>query len=159
MEKKKRCEFCQEWFTPHPFSPHQRGCAKPACRKQRKAAAGKRWWGKNPDYGKSRRQKIRVWARNYPNYWRQYRKNHPDYAGRDNHRRRAAHKKARTAAKQDAATQVYVETLNSIVDTNPISAAKQDTAHGRINALLKCLIWKETAAKQDAVAGFLCRAP
>jgi hypothetical protein len=158
MEKKKRCEICHEWFTPHRFAPHQKRC-KPECRKQQKAAANKHWQNKNPGYGKSRKLKIRTWAKNYPNYWQQYRKQHPGYVAKDNRRRLATHAKTQSAAKQDAASQVYIEKLSEVLDSAPVSAAKQDAAHSRINALLACLLWKENAAKQAAVASCLAQAP
>ena len=59
-------------------------------------------------------------------YWQNYRKEHPDYVEKDNKRRHASHKKEK-------------------------NAAKQDTIQRRQNGILDYLIWKESAAKQDAI--------
>jgi len=158
-QKKKRCEICHQWFSPHPRAPHQRCCSKLACQKKRKARADKNWWSKNPDYGKSRKPKIRTWAKEYPNYWSKYRRKHPDYAKKERRRRRSAHKRAKSAAKQDAVRQIAVEKLESIMDLEPQNAAKQDAVHRRLNGIVDYLIWKESAAKQDGIASCLSGAP
>ena len=157
--KKKRCEICHQWFSPHPRAPHQRCCSKPACQKKRKARAKKTWWLKNPDYGKSRNPKIRTWAREHPNYWCKYRKKHPDYVRKERQRRRSAHKRAKNAAKQDAVRKIAVEKLESIRDLEPISAAKQDPVQRRVDGILNYLFWKESAAKQDGMVNCLSAAP
>ena len=99
---KKRCEICHQWFSPHPRAPHQRCCFDPACRKERKAKAKKAWRGKTPDYGKGRQSKVCAWAKQYPDYWRNYRQEHPDYVNAERRRMRSVRKKAKTAARQDA---------------------------------------------------------
>jgi len=156
---KKRCEFCHEWFRPHPRSPHQRCCSTPACQKKRKTAAKKKWWSNNPDYGKSRKPKIQAWAKKYPDYWRKYRHEHPDYVKKEHRRRRSAHKRAKSAAKQDAVRKLSVEKLESIRDSGVDFAAKQDSVHRRVNGILEYLFWKESAAKQDSMVGSLSGAP
>lgn len=156
---KKRCESCYKWFDPNPRSPHQRYCLAPACQKNRKIAAKKRWWLNNPDYGKARQVKIRTWAKGYPDYWRNYRQEHPDYAKKERHRMRSARKKAKSVAKQDAVHQIYVEKLESIRQLEPVSVAKQDAVYRRINDIVECLLWKEGVAKQDGLANYLVASP
>ena len=156
---RKRCEICHQWFSPHPQAPHQRCCFKVSCRKQRKAKANKSWQLKNPGYGKDRKPKIQAWAKDYPDYWRKYRREHPDYAKKERRRRRSAHQKAKNAAKQDTVRQMSVEKLKSIRDLEPVSAAKQDTVHRRVNGILDYLFWKESVAKQDDMADCLPAAP
>jgi len=152
MSKKKRCELCHKWFSPHPRAPHQRCCSKPACQKKRKAKAKKKWWSKNPDYGKSRNSKIRSWAKKHPHYWRKYRKEHPDYVRKERQRMRSIRKRAKNVAKQDAVRKISVEKLESIRDLEPIFVAKQDPVHRRMDGILNYLFWKESVAKQDPVA-------
>lgn len=158
MRKKRRCEFCHKWFSPHPRAPHQRCCLNPACRKKRKAKADKDWWLNNPDYGKSRNLKICLWAQAYPDYWRKYRKEHPDYVARDNRRRCSSYKRRKISAKQDAVHKISVEKLKSIRDFEPVSSAKQDAVHRRVNGILDYLFWKESSAKQGVIDNCLCRA-
>lgn len=157
--KKKRCEICHKWFTPHPRAPHQSCCSNPACQKKRKAKAKKNWWSENPDYGKSRKPKIRSWAKEYPDYWRKYRKEHPDYVARDNRRRCSSYKRGKFSAKQDAVHKISVEKLESIRDLEPVSSAKQDAVHRRVDSILNYLFWKESSAKQDSMANCLSGAP
>lgn len=156
---KKRCEFCHEWFDPHPRSPHQRYCAKLTCQKARKARADKNWRLNNPGYGKGRKSKIRTWAKKYPDYWHNYRRTHPAYTVKDNRRRCSSYKRDRISAKQDAVRQIYVDKLESIRDLEAVSSAKQDVVHRRINELVNCLIWKESSAKQDGLANCLVASP
>lgn len=156
---KKRCEICYNWFTPQARAPHQRCCSNPVCRKKRKAAADKNWWLKNQNYGKSRKQKIRDWAKNYLNYWQKYRGEHPDYARKERQRMLSIRQKAKSVAKQDAVHEISVEKLKGIRDLAPISVAKQDAVHRRVDGILDYLFWKETVAKQDEIAYCFCRAP
>ncbi len=150
---KKRCEFCHEWFSPHPRTARfQRSCAKPGCRKKRSTSAVRRWWAQNPGYNKGRGPKIRDWAKAYPSYWQKYRKEHPDYAKKERQRRCSAHKRTKNAAKQNAISQFSLEKLESIRNLEPLSAAKQNTIHRRVNGILDYLFWKESIAKQDAIA-------
>ncbi len=150
---KRRCHFCKRWFQPNPRNPNrQQACSSAACQQKRRADNNRRWRQKNPGYGQSRQPKIRAWAKEYPDYWHRYRRQHPDYVGKERCRRRSAHKRAKNAAKQDSDRKISVEKLESIRDLAPISAAKQDSVHRRINGILDYLFWKENAAKQDAIA-------
>jgi hypothetical protein len=152
---KKRCEFCHEWFPPDPRTvKSQRSCAKPDCRKQRRNDAVKNWRRQNPDGNKGRGPKIKVWAKAYPGYWRQYRRRHPEYAARDNQRRRSARQIAKSAAKRNEIARISLEKLESIRAIEPISAAKRNEIHRRVEGILDYLFWKESAAKQDAIATY-----
>lgn len=150
---KKRCEYCHEWYTPHPRTARfQCSCAKPDCHKKRSTSAVRRWWERNPGYNKGRGPKIKAWAKAYPDYWRKYRKKHPDYAKKERGRRRSAHQKVKNAAKQNAIARISLEKLESIRSLEPISAAKQNVIHRRVDSILDFLFWKEAAAKQDVIA-------
>jgi len=150
---KRRCEFCHEWFSPDPRTvKFQRSCTKPDCRKKRSRASVRQWWKQNPGYNKGRSPKVRAWAKAYPNYWRKYRQEHPDYVKKERRRRRSAHKKAKNAAKQNAISQISLEKLESIRNLEPNSAAKQNTIHRRVDGILDYLFWKECVAKQNAIA-------
>ena len=148
----RRCEFCHNWFTPYPGTyRQQRCCSKAACRKKRKVRTKRNWWLKNPGYNRERKQKIRAWAKGYPDYWQKYRQEHPDYVKKDNKRRHTGHKKEKNAAKQDLSSKISVEKLKSIMEIKPDSAAKQDLLQRRQNGIINFLYWKESAAKQDVI--------
>ncbi|MDI6731551.1 MAG: hypothetical protein QME05_03080, partial [Candidatus Margulisbacteria bacterium] len=100
---KRRCHFCQRWFQPNPRNPHrQQTCSSPACQRKRRAENNRQWQRKNSGYGKGRKQKICTWAKEYPDYWRKYRREHPDYAEKERRRMRSVRRLVKSVAKQDA---------------------------------------------------------
>jgi hypothetical protein len=72
---KRKCRHCKEFFRPDPRNRHhQRYCSKPACRRQSKAEAQRRWLQK-PDNqshfrGPENRQRVQAWRKAPPGYWR-----------------------------------------------------------------------------------------
>ncbi len=150
---RKRCEFCHEWFTPNPRTiKTQRSCTNPHCRKQRRNRAVRDWRRRNPDCNKGRGHKIRDWAKSYPNYWRQYRRQHPEYTARDNRRRCSAYREHKISAKRNEITRISLEKLESIRKLEPVSSAKRNEIHRRVEGILDYLFWKERAAKQNEMA-------
>lgn len=157
---KKRCKLCHEWFTPDPrTAKFQRCCTKPECQRERSHSAVRRWWQRNPGYNKSRAAKTSAWAKAYPNYWRKYRREHPDYAKNERQRMRSVRRQAKNVAKQNAIAQISLEKLESIRDLRPNFVAKQNAIHRRVNGILDYLFWKESVAKQNEIAPYLCHAP
>lgn len=158
--KKKRCEFCHEWFSPSPYAAHhQKSCSKATCKKKRKAEANKKWRKMNQDYEKGRNEEKRIWSKSYPNYWRKYRKKHPDYAQRERRRMRSVRKKGKSVARQDAVRQISLEKLESIRSFEPNSVARQDAVLPQINGILDYLFWKENVARQDIMENRLYPTP
>lgn len=152
-DKKRRCKFCRRWYLPDPRTyRRQIACSIPDCRNARRRQANKRWQLQRPGYQHYRRAKVRDWAGNYPQYWRRYRANHPDYVHRDNLRRVLSRKKSRLSAKQDAIRQISVEKLKSIQEIRPPLSAKGDAIDRRVDGLINYLFWKEQSAKQDAIS-------
>lgn len=73
--RRRKCRHCRELFRLDPRNRHhQRYCAKPACRRARKAASQRRWLGKagNRDYfrGPAHVERVRRWRAAHPGYWR-----------------------------------------------------------------------------------------
>ena len=130
--KRRRCHICEDWFIPRRRARKisQRCCSKAACQKERKAENKRDWWRRNPDYDQSRRTKIQDWAKDYPDYWRQYRATHPGYVEKDNRRRVLSRQKSQLSA-------------------------KQDSVHRRVDGLVDYLLWKEESAKQNPIASAL----
>jgi len=149
---KRRCEFCHKWFTPyHGTYRQQKCCPNAECRKKRKVRTKRTWWLNNPGYNRDRLQKIRVWAKEYPDYWQKYRQEHPDYVKKDNKRRHTSHKKGKNAAKQDLLSKISVERLKSTQESGSDYAAKQDLLQRRQNIIINYLLGKDFAAKQDVI--------
>lgn len=146
--KKKRCEFCHTWFPPDPRTAHQISCTDPLCRKQRKAAANKAWRQRNPGYDKSRAGKKRAWARARA-YYPEYRRTHPDYAARDNKRRRKAYKAGKSAANQDARRKIAVEQLAGTREIILNPSANQDAIARRVDIIAEYLSLSTPAANPN----------
>jgi hypothetical protein len=148
---KKRCAFCHWWYQPDPRTrKHQLACKKTACRKLRHAAADRSWRIKHPRRKQTWKLKVRAWARNYPYYWRQYRKAHPEYVERDNRRRASAAKRARMFRKTDAMRQISIEKIRSIRDLGAGCSAKTDAIDRRVEGIMDYLLWTvEKAVPQN----------
>jgi hypothetical protein len=95
---------------------------------------------------------MRAWAKTYPDYWRRYRADHPTYARRDNERRRRSRQAVRRAAKPNTIREIAVEKLRDIRSIPLENAAKPNAIVRRVEGLLDFLLWKESAAKANAIA-------
>ena len=155
--KRRRCHICEDWFIPRRRARKisQRCCSKAACQKERKAENKRDWWRRNPDYDQSRRTKIQDWAKDYPDYWRQYRATHPGYVEKDNRRRVLSRQKSQLSAKQDLTGQIAVEKLRNVQEIGLGLSAKQDSVHRRVDGLVDYLLWNEESAKQNHIASAL----
>ncbi len=96
MKLKKRCLFCGRWFEPDCRNPRQYLCFRKRCRKKRKRRAWRRWALRNKPV---KNLKLRQWAKAYPNYWRRYRSNRPEYRRKDNKRRRKRRRRGKSVRK------------------------------------------------------------
>lgn len=86
----KYCAGCGKAFQPRPQAPHQAYCSLPECQRIRKRRWQRSKLQSDPDYRGNQREAQRAWQESNPNYWRQYRDAHPEYAGRSRDRQRAA---------------------------------------------------------------------
>ena len=139
---KKRCAFCHKWYAPNPRTwKHQKACNAPACKKHRHAQADRNWRIKHPRRGGNWKLKVRVWARDYPDYWRHYRRTHPEYRERDNRRRILSARNASYSAKTDAIRQIAVGKIRSIQDMGAGRSAKADAIDRRVESIVEYLFW------------------
>lgn len=154
--EEKHCEYCGKPYKPHPrTASFQKACGDMRCQKARQRENYRNWKEGNPEYEASRREKINKWAREYPNYFRQYRKAHPGYVKRDNKRRVEAMKRQRCSAKQITIREVAVGKLLEIKALGePECSAKQKPICRRIDGVVDFLIWRERggcSAKQKSM--------
>ena len=75
--KKSRCAACHKLFHPRHQSPHQKFCSTPECQRERKRRWQKARRASDPDYRDNDIQANRRWRSQHPDYWREYRRNHP----------------------------------------------------------------------------------
>ncbi len=148
----RRCLICGDGFVPDPRTRQfQKSCSKDSCRRARKALADRAWRARNPGYSSGRAGKTRAWARTYPDYWRDYRAAHPDYAQRNRERTRERIRASRLVfAKQDAIRRDPVGYLASL---RPLPLfAKQDAMAGLIDGIVDFLLDRERFAKPNDMA-------
>lgn len=74
-QRRKRCVCCKQLFVPDPRNRYrQRFCSDARCQVESKAASQRRWHRKpeNRKYWRGTEQvdRVRVWRRANPNYWR-----------------------------------------------------------------------------------------
>lgn len=150
--KKKRCQFCGQWYKPDPRTAHfQKACTNKSCRKERQRKKNRNWAARYPDYHSYRGAKTRQWAAR-TQYWKRYRATHPEYVRKDNKRRVLTRKHLTLSAKQTTIRKITVGKLNSIRNPQPDLSAKQTAIGRRLNDLIDVLIWKELSAKQTNIA-------
>jgi hypothetical protein len=149
LNPKKRCVVCHRWYEPDPrIGEDQLACGREECRKERKAEYDREWRKSNPGYGSGQKVKQQAWAKANPNYWRHYRKTHPDYVERERERMRSRREGLKSVAKQVLIRQIAVEKLRSIEAQAPKTVAKQVLIHRRMDGIVDYLFWKEGVAKQ-----------
>lgn len=145
--KKRKCPICLDLFEPDPrTAKHQKFCSKDTCQKERKRRKWRRWAARNLG---QKNLKIRLWAKSYPNYWRHYRRTHPEYVKRDNHRRCLKLRKQRCSAKQTLIKNACSERIKEIQNLEQITknSAKQTLMFSMIKKIAEYLILKEYSAK------------
>jgi predicted nucleic acid-binding Zn-ribbon protein len=75
----KRCTACGQVFRPRPQIPNQIYYANPECQRERRRRWQQEKLKTDPDYRDNQSRSHKDWAKDNPEYWRQYRGAHPDY--------------------------------------------------------------------------------
>ena len=104
--EKRRCAGCGEAFWPRPQVPHQLYCSAAGCQRTRRRCwqQGKRQ--SDADYRENQARAQRAWAQGHRDYWREYRRTHPEYCENNRRGARQRQRVRRVArfAKMDAST-------------------------------------------------------
>jgi len=77
------CCHCSDFFSPSLRHKNQVYCMKPACGRARKAAWKRNKMQTDPDYRYNQKLANQKWAKAHPGYWKQYRRQHPEYVNRN----------------------------------------------------------------------------
>lgn len=77
------CIYCQSPFRPHQKVPNQKFCSSAKCQTARRMRWQKQKLRKDDDYKKNQARAQNAWAKRNPEYWRNYRENHPEYVKRN----------------------------------------------------------------------------
>ena len=104
----RRCTACGQAFRPRPQVPQQSYCTTPACQRERRRRWQQAKRQSDPDYHDNQARAQRAWCKRNPDYWREYRRTHPQYRERNRtqQRQRNARRGERLIAKMDASTRV-----------------------------------------------------
>ena len=76
MIRRKYCKYCGKLFEPDPrVGDRQKCCGSPACKRERKKEADRKWREKNPEYFKGRYESyLKPWLKKHPGYLKSYRR-------------------------------------------------------------------------------------
>jgi len=77
------CESCKNLFLPHPKVPNQKFCSRKKCQKDRRRLWQKQKRQTDRSYKENQAAAQIAWASRNPDYWKQYRENHPGYTNRN----------------------------------------------------------------------------
>lgn len=104
MNAKIQCAApdCQRLFDPNPRVKNQRYCDAKDCQRARKRQWQKEKLAADPDYKANQRDCQREWHLHHPDYYKEYRQNHPTYCQRNTLLQTYRNTKARVIAKMDA---------------------------------------------------------
>ena len=95
METRPRCCInCSQSFAPL-RNLKQQYCSQGICQNARKRDWRKQKHADDPDYRLNQRGAERRWQQRNPEYWKQYRTNHPDYAHRNREQQRLRQRQRR----------------------------------------------------------------
>lgn len=90
-----RCPYCQSSFEPSRFRPQQTVCSEPDCQRQRRADYHRQKIAADPEYRQVCLDSLRKWRSGNPDYWRQYREQHPAAVERNRQQQHARDHKRR----------------------------------------------------------------
>jgi hypothetical protein len=79
----KRCASCGESFHPRPQTPKQTYCSAPKCQRERRRRWQQARRQNDPDYRENQTQAQTAWAAQHLDYWREFRRRHPEYSERN----------------------------------------------------------------------------
>ena len=74
----RHCVCCDQSFEPRPQVPNQAFCSSSACQRARKRQWQQAKLQSDQDYQNNQRAAQRAWSKRNENYWRIYRKTHPE---------------------------------------------------------------------------------
>jgi hypothetical protein len=95
--KDHRCRYCQQAFQPDPYHPQQQVCSQAECQRQRRSDYHRQKIASDPVYQQVCLDSPRKWRRAHPDYWKQYRQDHPEQVERNRRQQRLRDQKRRLA--------------------------------------------------------------
>ena len=91
----RRCRYCERIFQPSKYRPAQTVCSEPECQRRRRADYHRQKMAADPVYRQVCRDSPQKWRSRNPDYWRQYREQHPAAVERNRRRQHVRDQKRR----------------------------------------------------------------
>lgn len=88
MKPRIRCAHCACLIHPDPRVKNQRYCGAKDCQRARKGLWQKDKLARDPDYKQNQQDSQKRWNDRNPEYWKNYRRLHPEYADRNRRQQR-----------------------------------------------------------------------
>ncbi len=131
MNQKIRCanRDCRRLFLPNPRVKSHRYCAKEDCQRVRKRNWQRNKMKNDPKYQEDQQGSQQCWMEQTPDYWRNYRNQHPVYVKRNRflQKERDRKRRNRNLAKMDALTKKsLVKTGSYYIISDQQDLAKMD---------------------------------
>jgi hypothetical protein len=154
----RRCAGCGQAFRPRPQVPQQHYCSAAACQRERRRIWQQAKRSSDTDYRENQARAQRAWTQSHREYWREYRRAHPQYSERNRNgarqrqrdrRRQAASSEAARFAKMDAsmADSVVPSGTYRLVPATAAEFAKMDA----------CLVEITLVSTRYGRAGEVCK--
>ncbi len=80
---RKPCTACGDRFTQRRNVPDQQYCSKRECQRERRRRWQRDKLKQDPDYRANQAAAQKRWREGHPDYWRNYRRTHPEYTARN----------------------------------------------------------------------------
>ena len=90
-----RCRYCERIFVPSKYQPAQAVCSNPDCQRRRRADYHRHKIATDPVYRQECLESPQKWRARNPDYWRQYRKQHPAVVERNRRQQQVRDQKRR----------------------------------------------------------------
>jgi hypothetical protein len=113
------CMHCGRDFIPNPRVKNQQYCKLPECQQARKTLWQRRKLATDPAYQDNQRDCGKSWRERHPEYWRQYREQHPPSRGRNRLLQRVRNAKRRSSRRTARKVIANMDTLTPCFSYRP----------------------------------------
>ena len=95
MKPSRCCRYCQQIFQPSIYRPQQSVCSQPDCQRRRRSDYHGERIRNDRSYAEDVRASQKKWSQAHPDYWKQYRRQHPASVERNRKQQRQRDQKRR----------------------------------------------------------------
>jgi hypothetical protein len=153
------CAHCGRVVPANPRIRNQTHCNLEACRQEKKRLWQRKKMTTDPDYKANQRDCAKAWRDRNPDYWKDYRKNHPQAVERNRLKQQERNGTRRKIAKMDTFGQVSEVSPGTYYlvpeDVRDLVIAKMDTSVRKITLILMPYATRgfplEGIAKEDTI--------